>query len=132
VVFTAVDNDNVTDTATTLIRVLDKPLPPTNVAVQTLINRSFMFTDYINKITWQEDSDNSGLFTVANYRIYRKVQSADDSQFSLLTEVSAATFEYQDRGLSGADEASGYVYVITSVDDAGLESLHSAYSTKIN
>ena len=132
VVFTAVDDDHVTDTATTVIRVLDKPLPPTNVAVQTLINRSFMFTDYINKITWQEDSDNSGLFTVAAYRIYRKAQTADDSQFTLLTEVSASTFEYQDRGLSGADEASGYVYVITSVDDAGLESLHSAYAVKMN
>ena len=132
VVFTAVDDDHVTDTATTTIRVLDKPLPPTNVAVQTLVNRSFMYTDYINKITWQEDSNNSGLFTVVNYRIYRKAQSADDSQFTMLREVSATTLEYQDRGISDSNEASGYVYVITAVDDAGLESPVSAYAVKNN
>ena len=120
VVLTAVDDDNITDTATTEIRVLDKPLAPQNVTVERLANKTLLFTDYINKISWDENPGNSGLFTLSQYRIYRKAQ--DDSQFVFIGEVSAGEFSYEDRKFNDAQEAVGYVYAVTVVDNQGNES----------
>ncbi len=120
VVLTAMDDDGVTDTTTTEIRVLDKPLAPQNVTVERLVNKTFLFVDYINKISWDENPGNSGLFTLSQYRIYRKAQN--DSQFVFVGEVSAEEFLYEDRKFNNAQEAAGYVYAVTAVDDQGNES----------
>lgn len=117
-----VDNDGYTDTTTKMIRVVDKPLPPLNVAVQSKVNRTFIYTDYINFLTWAENPENNGLFTITNYRIYRKPKGTDDSQYSLVGEVDAGTFEYDDRGFSSAQDASSYEYAVTAVDSDGAES----------
>jgi PKD repeat protein len=127
VVLTVEDNDVITDTATTEIRVLEKPLAPQNVSVERLVNKTFFFADYINKISWQENSENSGLFTIAQYRIYRKKANEDDSQFALLSEVSAGEFSFEDREFTDIQEAAGYVYAITAVDSQGNESEYSSY-----
>ncbi len=124
-----VDNDGYTATATKMIRVVDKPLPPLNIAVQSKVNRTFMYTDYINFITWTENPDNNGLFTIANYRIYRKPKGTDDSQYSLVGEVPAGTFEYDDRGFPSAQDASGYEYAVTAVDSDGAESEYDMETT---
>jgi fibronectin type 3 domain-containing protein len=100
--------------------ILDKPLAPQNVAVERLENKTLLFTDYINKISWDENPGNSGLFTLSQYRIYRKAHN--ESQFAFVGEVSAGEFSYEDRKFNDAQEAAGYVYAVTAVDDQGNES----------
>lgn len=117
-----VDNDGYTDTTSQVIRVLDKPLPPLDVTVQSKVNRTFMYTDYINYVTWTENPDNAGLYTIANYRIYRKPKGTDDSQYTQVGEVGSGTFEYNDRGFPSAQDASGYQYAVTSLAQDGSES----------
>jgi hypothetical protein len=73
-------------------------------------------------LTWAENPENNGLFTITNYRIYRKPKGTDDSQYSLVGEVDAGTFEYDDRGFSSAQDASSYEYAVTAVDSDGAES----------
>jgi PKD repeat protein len=125
VVLTVVDNDKITATATKTIMVLDRPLPPVNIGFETFHNKSFLHSEYLNQVTWQENSENSGLFDVALYRIYRKVRGEDDSTYALIGEVAGTTYTYQDRGLESALQAAGYSYALTSVDADGNESIRS-------
>lgn len=125
VVLTLEDNDGYTGIATKLIQVLDKPLAPENVRVEIIPNKSLFYVDYINKITWEENPDNSGLFTVVQHRIYRKIQGETDAQFVQVGEVDGNTFQYEDRKFSSSQEAARYVYVVTAVDDKGNESPYS-------
>lgn len=122
VILTVTDNDEITGTAWKVIRVLDAPLPPVNVKVTRALNRTAFYVNYINKVTWDENPGNAGLFTIAKYRIYRKTQAAADAEHMLIGEVSAGTKEYVDQGFSDAQEAGNYVYMVTAVDDAGNES----------
>jgi PKD repeat protein len=131
VILIATDNDNNIDSASKEIFVLEKPMAPVNVAVERLVNKTFLFSDYINKISWQENAENSGFFNIAQYRIYRKAQGDNDSQFLQVAEVSSGEFSYEDRGFSNFQEAAKYVYVVTAVDSQGNESEYSAYGSNI-
>ena len=122
VILTVTDNDSYTGTATQLIKVLEKPLAPLNVAVERLVNKALFFKDYINKITWEENPQNIGLVNVIKYKIYRKAKGESDVQFTLITEVDSSTFEYWDRKFSNKQEADSYVYAVTAIDDQGIES----------
>lgn len=117
-----VDNDGYTDTASQLIQVVDKPLPPLSIAVRSNVNRTFMYTDYINVVTWTENPENAGLFTIVNYNIYRKPKGTDDSQYQLVGETAAGTLQFDDRGFPSAQDASGYEYAVTAVAEDGSES----------
>lgn len=119
VILTVTDNDNYTGTAVQWIDVLDKPLPPVNIKVGTVLNKSLAFREYINIITWAANLKNSGLFTISQYRIYRRTKGS--GQFAKIGEVSGATLEFQDRKIGSAEEAAGYEYAVSSVDDKGRE-----------
>lgn len=123
VVLQVVDNDNYTGTAQTVVKVLDKPLPPVNIESETMANRTAFYTDYVNEVIWEANPENSNLFTISNHRIYRKTKGQDDSQYTQVSEVSGTTFIYMDSGLGGSDKAVSYVYSVTCVDDQGKESL---------
>ena len=126
-VLTVRDNDGYTGTDTREIRILDKPLAPVNVAVERIVNKSFFFVDYINQVTWEDNPDNSGLFTISQYRIYRK--GSTENQFVFAEEVSAGTLVFEDRKFADANEAAGFEYVVTAIDDQGKESSVSNPST---
>jgi len=130
VVCTIVDDDRYTSTATTEIRILDKPLPPQNINVMLISNKTFLFTDYFNRVTWDENPDNSGLFNPAQYRIYRK--TASETEYTFVDQVAAGTFSYEVRGFANQQEAAGYMYAVTVVDDSGLESLYSPSGTVVS
>jgi PKD repeat protein len=127
-VLTVEDNDGYTGTTTLEIKVLDKPLAPLNVRRNTVSNKSLFFNEYINEITWEENPGNSGLFTVINYRIYRRTLAEDDAQFTLVGEAGAGELIYRDRNFSNAQEADNYVYAVTAVDDESNESDYSDYT----
>lgn len=117
-----VDNDNITDTTTRVIQVLDAPLAPVNITVERMTNRSFMYVDYLNNIAWQENPDNTGLFTIASYRVYRKPSGADDGQYTMVGEVQSGIMTFEDRGFTSSEEAADMVYAVTAVDSDGIES----------
>ena len=124
-----VDDDNYTGTASQVIKVLDKPLAPVNIQTETMANRAGFFTDYMAKVTWDANPHNASLFTIANYRVYRKAQGAADSSYTLVGEVSGSTFEYMEQGHDSMSEVQGYVYTVTAVDDAGNESDFASLTT---
>jgi hypothetical protein len=104
-----------------------EPLPPINVSTETVSNSSFLYTEYINIVGWQENPGNEGQFTVTRYKIYRKLASESDVFFRLLGEVTAgqSTLEYWDRGLQSQEEATQYTYGVSAQDGDGNESLIS-------
>ena len=94
--------------------------PPTNVAAEQVSNRSFLRTEYINKITWESNPLNQGK-TVTHYKIYR----VQDSQATLIVQLDGSTFSYLHRDVVRRENIT---YGITAVDDQGLESLPAYYT----
>ena len=98
-----------------------KVFPPLNVKVERMMDRSFTHIKYVNKITWSENPKNED---VAKYKIYRRSFNQGDDEFVLIATVDGNTFEYLDKEIG---EIRGFVYVVTSVDSQGNESLKSEY-----
>ena len=111
-----------TDNTSKIITVYGKPFAPLSAQYQTLQNRSFLFTDFINRVTWIADSENDNYFNVVQYRIYRKNKGESDSQFTLVGEVNSSTLMYDDRKFADKASAENCVYAVTAVDDQGRES----------
>jgi len=125
-ILTVTDDDGYTGTTMKLIKILDRPLPPVNVNTRPGTNRAGFYTEYINMITWNANPENAGLFPVASYRIYRKPNGTDDSQYTQRGQVTGSTYEFNDPGFSGLDDTDNYEYAVTSVDDEGNESVFSS------
>ncbi|MDW7761282.1 MAG: PKD domain-containing protein [Acidobacteriota bacterium] len=119
---TVIDNDGYVDITEMTIDALSKPLAPTQVAVKTDVNRTLLYRDYFNRISWQENTRNAGLFAIAQYRIYRKLTSDAAGQFVKVGEVSASQFHFDDRKHTSTLDAARYEYVVTAVDNQGRES----------
>ncbi|NOR15282.1 MAG: PKD domain-containing protein, partial [Candidatus Aminicenantes bacterium] len=119
---TAVDDDNYTGTASQEIQVLDRPLAPVNVALNQMFNRSLFYVAFINEVNWANHPGNADLYSIASFRIYRKPKDADDSQFTMLAEVSGTETQYADRGFKNREAADAVVYTVTAVDSDGNES----------
>ncbi len=116
------DECGFTGSATMVINVYGKPLTPLGIQYQTIENKSFLFTDYINRVTWSANPTNDTLFNIVQYRIYRKNKGENDSQFTLVGEVSGTNSAYDDRKFSDKTSAENCVYAVTAVDDKGRES----------
>jgi len=125
-ILTVTDDDGYTGTTMKLIKILDRPLPPVNVNTRPGTNRAGFYTEYINMITWNANPENAGLFPVASYRIYRKPNGTDDSQYTQRGQVTGSTYEFNDPGFSGLADTDNYEYAVTSVDDEGNESVFSS------
>ena len=93
-------------------------LPPKNLAAQRLANNLVLFTEYINRLSWQRN-EASPIPAVA-YRIYRKAQGEADDAYIQLTELSADTLIFEDRGLRGDQRL---IYRVTALSQSGLESV---------
>jgi hypothetical protein len=83
--------------------------PPTNLAGQKVLNRSLSQAQYINVLSWQANSGNSGL-NVVGYRIYR-VSGGIRTQ---VANVDAGTLTYLHRGV---DAAASTTYEVVAVLD---------------
>jgi lysophospholipase L1-like esterase len=97
------------------------PFSPTDLKTQVVTNKSFLYTEYINKLNWKENPENQGLFSVIKYRVYRKKEGEKNDKFQLIGEVYASVFQFTDRYFTTYAEASGYVYGISSVDVNNIE-----------
>jgi fibronectin type 3 domain-containing protein len=99
-----------------------EPFPPLNLHRELEINKTFLYREYINRVTWQANPDNVDAFDVTKYRVYRKNRGQTDAAFSLLTEVPSDQLTWLDRGLAGEQEADDSVYGVSAVDGEGRES----------
>ncbi len=92
--------------------------PPANFQVQRIENTNGFQTEYVNKLIWEANPNNSDV-NVVGYRIYRRVKGSS-APMEFIAEVNAGTYQYLDRGLGANDY---YEYAITAVDEDGNESL---------
>ena len=92
-------------------------LAPHNLALATAENSYIFYKEYINRLSWQENTLNT--FSIVAYRIYRKPQGSSNSAYELLAEVGPWTFSYDDRGLG---RNAQYTYGVATVDEKGRES----------
>jgi len=106
----------------TVLTEMGEPDPPVGVAVETILNKAFLYREYINRITWNANPLNDDRFDITNYRIYRKPIGQPDDQYILVSEVPAPGGEYLDRGFSEETAARNLVYGISAVDEDGNES----------
>lgn len=99
--------------------------PPINLAGERKINKSFFQIEHLDVLTWQANPFNADKEDeVVNYRIYR----VNDGAETLLASVSAGTFEYYVRNIE--DSTAENVYCISSLDEAGKESLKTCISVR--
>jgi hypothetical protein len=84
---------------------------PSNASGREVLNRSLSQAEYIHILTWEANPDNEN---IQGYRIYR----LDGGQKTMLTNVQADVFEYQNRRVEKDKE---YTYWITAVDTSWRE-----------
>ncbi|MGE5340596.1 MAG: S8 family peptidase [Candidatus Omnitrophota bacterium] len=88
--------------------------PPQNLTVSQVANHSLLQTEYINVLNWEANPYNTGK-TINQYKIY----TVQNSQKTLLAQVSGTTHTYLHRNVTGNQDVA---YSITSVDGQGNES----------
>ena len=97
--------------------VIDNIFPPVNLTATKSINRSLLLREYVNILTWADNSRNTG---VTMYRIYRVAAGSR----ALVAEVAKATgnttYRYLHRGIDGT---AVYAYEVVGVNGQGREGL---------
>ncbi|MCJ7581349.1 MAG: PKD domain-containing protein [Candidatus Aminicenantes bacterium] len=121
-ILTVIDNDGYTATATKTITVSQAPSAPLNVSVEILANKSLIHTEYINRVSWTENPQNTGAYTVTTYKIYRKAKGASVDLYASVGESNAAALWFDDRHFPSSQDAKNYDYAVTAIDNEGRES----------
>jgi len=108
------------------IKCLSGPPPyfPVGLTAQKVENRGLAYLEYLNVLKWEPNPRNAGV-NISKYRVYQVINASD---WILLAEVSAGTFEYWDRGV---DRNEKYTYGISSVTDDNQESLTAIVTVQI-
>lgn len=103
-----------------------KVYPPTNVALQTIINKLLFHDEKINRITFSKNSlnDESNL---DKYELYRRKDTETDDKFQSIATLAASTFSYDNRKLPLNEK---YAYVLKAVDKQGNKSEYSTIVTE--
>lgn len=101
--------------------IIGDPFPPINIKVGIVVNKAFLYKEYINRITWNSNKNNLGLFEIKKYRIYRKRKGEANEKFLLIGEANGSTYNFLDRGFSSFENAALYTYGISSVDKNDIE-----------
>ncbi|MFO7979350.1 MAG: hypothetical protein R6V00_00775 [Candidatus Aminicenantes bacterium] len=86
--------------------------PPIEFSVETVMNRSLFFIEYINKLTWAPNPENNH---VQKYRVYQ----LDKGSKTLIAEVDSDKLSCLHRNIQIKQT---YKYIIVSVDESGRES----------
>jgi hypothetical protein len=96
--------------------------PPIDLIFERKINRNLFSKEAFHTIRWSFNPKNKD-FARINYRIYRKSAAESEEDFQLLDTIQSDTFIYSDGYL---DESKKYLYVLTSTDSDGHESVRSS------
>lgn len=91
--------------------------PPLNLRLTRLENNLIFFKEYVNRLTWDENPQNT--VQVVKYRIYgRRINEAGED-YRLLGEVNYPARNFDHRGLKQNDL---YTYRVTTVNSYSYES----------
>ena len=90
---------------------------PNNFKVTRLENSLLFFKEYINRLEWQPNLDNTT--PLSYYRLYRKVKDSSDGDYEFVTKVDSQTFYYEDIMLAANQF---FTYKITAVNQEGRRS----------
>lgn len=104
-----------------VIPVIGDPYPPLNIKSETVLNRTLFHIEYINRVIWEDNPQNQGLFDVARFRIYRKQKGEGDDRYQWVGEVDASQKEFLDRNLPSRTAAGAYTYGVAAVDKNNVE-----------
>jgi hypothetical protein len=85
-----------------------------------ILNRNLSKAEYINDLKWTANPDNAN---IQKYRIYL----VNESNLSLLSEVSGNSFEYLHRKI---EKNTSYEYAIVAVNDEGREGIPAYVSVR--
>jgi uncharacterized protein HemY len=96
--------------------------PPLNLKAVQQKNQSFLQSEYLNELTWEENPRNVGK-NVTYYRVYLY----ENGQPTLLEQVSSSTYQYRHRHAGLRVERK---YGVTSVTSDGVESVPFTYTIK--
>jgi len=92
--------------------------PPAGADLTRLESDFIFFIEYIDKLTWSDDSRNHTRIT--SYRIYKRPRDRGDDAYVLLAEIPAeAAPVYENKGLKKDERC---VYRIIAIDSNGIES----------
>ena len=104
--------------------IFDNIFAPVNFKAVKTINRSLLLREYVNVLTWADNSRNAG---VVEYRIYRTTAGGR----ALVAEVPKAAgntlYRYLHRRISGAEV---YTYEIAAVGDLGREGIAASATAR--
>lgn len=93
---------------------------PTNVKVESKLNRNLFSIEYINVVTWSPNQFNADHgIEIVKYQIYRKEKS--QATFEYRSSVTSDILTFLDRGLDESEKDS-FSYTITAIDSEGHES----------
>jgi len=119
----ALNSDQVEGPLSAMIRTVPgDPEPPVDVSVSTVPNKAFLFTEYINRITWSPNPLNRDGFEITRYRVYRKPVGQPDGAYTAQGDVDAVHSEFLDRGHAAQAAALGFTYGVSALDAEGNES----------
>jgi M6 family metalloprotease-like protein len=97
--------------------VMDNIFPPVNLKAVKAVNRSLLLREYVNVLTWTDNSRNT---SVTKYRIYRVTGGGR----TLLGEVPKAAgdtaYRYLHRGIAGTEKYTYDVVGVGALDREGL------------
>jgi len=104
--------------------VLANIFAPVNLKASRMINRSLLLREYVNVLTWADNSKNSG---VTKYRIYRTT----DGGRALVAEVAKAigntVYRYLHRGI---DRTQTYTYQVVAVGPSDREGIAATVTAR--
>ena len=87
---------------------------------ESKVERGFFNAYYFNILSWESNPLNTAQgVTIAAQRIYRKLRTEANTQWTRIVEVSPTTMTYIDRNVA---KYSDYVYAVACVDASGIES----------
>ena len=81
--------------------------PPSNAAVEAVLNRSLSQAEHINVLSWEANADNVG---IQSYNIYQ----VEPGPRTLVKQLDANTLQHLHRGVDGA---ASYTYHIVAVNN---------------
>jgi M6 family metalloprotease-like protein len=96
--------------------VMDNIFPPVNLKAVKAVNRSLLLREYVNVLTWTDNSRNT---SVTKYRVYR-VSGGGRTLLGEVTKAAGDTaYRYLHRGIAGTEKYTYEVVGVGTLDREG-------------
>lgn len=104
--------------------IMDNIFAPANLKAIKSVNRSLLLREYVNILTWADNSRNTN---VLKYRIYRITPGGRVLVAEMAKAAANTLYRYLDRKISNTEV---YTYAVVGVGDLGREGLAATVTAK--